>query len=178
MKSDIKTPLRQKFLTLRQKSNIDIASIIVNLDLFLSKQNYTNIGLYCPINNEIDVLAILPYLHHNKKISLPRINGSKICFYNWDLEPTNLVLNKKFKFLEPPEDKESIIIPEIIITPLIAFDDNLFRLGYGGGYYDRYFAENTNILKVGIASNLQKSETLLPAEDHDIKLDVIITEIA
>ena len=63
---------------------------------------------------------------------------------------------------------------DLIITPLVAFDDNLYRIGYGGGYYDRYF-KNSNAKKIGFAFSIQQIQKV-PAEEFDIKLDGVITE--
>ena len=62
--------------------------------------------------------------------------------------------------------------------PLVAFDNDLNRLGYGGGYYDRYLSKNKKIkkiLKIGIAYSFQKVKKI-PIDKHDIRLDHIITE--
>ena len=176
MNQNPKPSLRKHFLNLRLNVKIDFKPIITNLDLYLAKQDYKTIGLYYPINNEIDIINILPFIDSSKTISLPRIHDNEIHFYNWNRKLSDLIPNEKFNLREPKAESNNLVKPDIIITPLIAFDHQLYRLGYGGGYYDRYFTENTNVIKVGIASNIQKSTTLLPVESHDIKLDAIITE--
>ena len=71
------------------------------------------------------------------------------------------------------------LVPDIIIVPLVGFDENLHRLGYGGGYYDatiRNFREkNPSIRVIGAAYNIQKVENL-PSEAHDEKLDSVVIE--
>ena len=78
---------------------------------------------------------------------------------------------------EPLKYKNKII-PDLIFVPLVGFDNKLNRLGYGGGFYDRYFQRNTTlkkIVKIGLAFSFQKIKKL-PVNKYDKKLDLIITE--
>ena len=70
------------------------------------------------------------------------------------------------------------VYPDILFVPLVAFDKELNRLGYGGGFYDRYIQKISKIkkiVKVGLAFSFQKLKTI-PSDKHDKKLDIIITE--
>ena len=84
----------------------------------------------------------------------------------------------KFGMLEPKNSKSNII-PDLVLVPLLAFDDNLNRIGYGKGYYDRALKKINNIKKksifVGIAFSFQKLSKI-PTNKHDVKLDYIFTE--
>ncbi len=62
---------------------------------------------------------------------------------------------------------------DLIIVPGLAFDDKLYRVGYGGGYYDGFLSENKNAMKVGIFYPFQKMESI-PLEPHDVKMDKVI----
>ena len=67
---------------------------------------------------------------------------------------------------------------DIIFVPIVAFDNRLYRIGYGGGYYDRYIQKLSNkkkLFKVGIAHSCQKINKI-PINKYDKKLDIIITE--
>lgn len=64
---------------------------------------------------------------------------------------------------------------DVIIVPMLGFDDNLQRIGYGGGYYDRFLAAQPAAKKIGVCFNLGKLDHF-PAEPHDIALDTVITE--
>ncbi len=87
----------------------------------------------------------------------------------------------KYGILEPASIDRSLTIPEaaklidLWIIPLVAFDENCRRLGYGGGYYDR-FLEHAKGHRLGIAFDFQKAENL-NCESHDITMDGILTEI-
>ena len=77
---------------------------------------------------------------------------------------------------EPISNK--VIYPDIILVPLVAFDKYLNRIGYGGGFYDRYLKKikkRKKILTIGLAYSFQRVKKI-EAEQNDIKLDFIITE--
>ena len=82
-----------------------------------------------------------------------------------------------FGIQEPPGDAPAFA-PAAVLVPVLAFDAEGFRLGYGGGYYDRTLAELRNrgdVLAIGIAYAGQETEPL-PREPHDQKLDMVVTE--
>lgn len=64
---------------------------------------------------------------------------------------------------------------DLIFVPLIAFDERLHRLGFGGGWYDRFLANQPHALKIGLAYEMQRAPELL-SEPHDIALSAVITE--
>lgn len=64
---------------------------------------------------------------------------------------------------------------DAVVVPMLGFDDNLHRLGYGGGFYDRLLAAQPQALKIGLCFELGHVDEL-PAEPHDVPLDMIITE--
>ena len=84
----------------------------------------------------------------------------------------------KFGILEPKNSKKKII-PDLIMVPLVAFDNRLNRIGYGKGYYDRSLKKISKTKKkaisLGIAYSFQKCKKI-PTNKHDFKLDYIFTE--
>ncbi len=64
---------------------------------------------------------------------------------------------------------------DVIVVPLLAFDESCHRIGYGGGWYDRFLATQPDAIKVGVAFDVQLAESF-PIEDHDVQLDMVITE--
>ena len=95
-------------------------------------------------------------------------------FYSWSKKDP-LKINK-FGIPEPVSLK--ILYPDILLVPLVGYDDNLNRLGYGGGFYDRYIEKVEKIKKVtkiGLAFSYQKIKSI-PIDQYDKKLDFIITE--
>ena len=175
----IKSEIRKKILKKRKEKYFKNLSINQSKFLkFLKKNNLNSkiIGGYYPYNYEIDVLQILKLLEKkNYKISLPKIKKKKqMNFFKWSFdEPLSI---SKYGIPEPISKK--IIYPDILMIPLLAFDDKLNRLGYGGGYYDRYLAKSLKkkkIIKIGIAYSFQKIQKI-PTNKYDIRLDYVVTE--
>jgi 5-formyltetrahydrofolate cyclo-ligase len=69
-----------------------------------------------------------------------------------------------------------VIEPDLIVTPLLAFDDFGGRLGQGGGYYDRTFAARADVMRIGFGYSGQRTEHL-PMESHDVRLHGVLTEV-
>ena len=95
-------------------------------------------------------------------------------FIQWSFKEP-LVINK-FGIPEPSNGK--IKFPDILLIPLLSFDKKLNRVGYGGGFYDRYIHKikrKKKPLLVGLAYSFQKVKKI-PINEHDKKLDLIVTE--
>jgi 5-formyltetrahydrofolate cyclo-ligase len=174
-----KYQIRNKIIKIRKKKfNKDFK---IDSDKFISflkndKLNFKNIGGYYPSNYEIDDLDILDLLEKkNFKVSLPIIKkDNQMNFYSWSRNDP-LKINK-FGIPEPVSSK--IFYPDILLVPLVAYDTSLNRLGYGGGYYDRYIEKIEKIKKVtkiGLAFSFQKISSI-PINQYDKKLDFIVTE--
>jgi len=175
----IKSNLRNKILKVRKnnsKKSIKINPSKIYSYLYKKNCNLKIVGGYYPTNYEIDDLEILNYFFKKgSKISLPKIKKkSQMEFYKWDKNDP-LLLNK-YGIPEPITDNK--VYPDILFIPLVAFDKELNRLGYGGGFYDRYIQKISKIkktVKVGLAFSFQKIK-IIPTKKHDKKLDIIITE--
>ena len=111
----------------------------------------------------------------NFNIALPIIRkDNQMNFFKWSFKDP-LRINK-YGIPEPLSSK--LLIPDILLVPLVGYDDNLNRLGYGGGFYDRYIEKIDKIKKVtkiGLAFSCQKIKSV-PIDHYDKKLDFIITE--
>ena len=96
-------------------------------------------------------------------------------FFSW--KKNDVLFVNKFGILEPA--KTQIKVPDIMLVPVLAFDKNKYRLGYGKGFYDRYLnkylKQFKNILTVGVAFSFQRHHKL-PINQNDVKLNFIITE--
>ena len=176
-----KEAIRKKYLLLRKKKYFKVNSrfffplIKIIKDKF--KNRKINISIYYPSFYEVDVLKVID-LENSKKINflLPIIEqNNSMNFYKW--KKNEVLFINRFGLLEP--QKSSKKIPDIVLLPLIAFDKNKNRIGYGKGFFDKYlnrFIRNyKKILTVGIAFSFQKHHNL-PANDKDYKLDYVITE--
>ena len=175
----LKKKLRNKVLVYRKLNHKFVRFKYYLLKDILKKFNLLKnkkIGAYYPINYEIDCLEVLQKLEKSgHKISLPIIRkGNKMDFFEWSSKDPLLL--SKFGIPEPIPKKK--IYPDILLVPLVAFDKYKFRLGYGGGYYDRYIQKIKKIKKVltiGMAFSFQEVK-ILPINEHDKKLDFIFTE--
>ena len=134
------------------------------------------IGAYYPINYEIDCLKILKKLEQlGNKISLPVIKkNNEMDFFEWSFNDP--LITGKMGIPEPYRTKK--VFPDILLVPLVAFDKYKYRLGYGGGYYDRYISRISKIKKiatVGLAFSFQQVKKI-PTRSYDEKLNFILTE--
>ena len=174
----LKSKLRKKILKAREKFNIENIQINFNQIIKILKKEKISkkiIGGYYPVNFEIDDLTLLRKLKKNKfNISLPVIKKNfQMDFYLWSYSDP-LKINK---YGIPEPETKNIVYPDILLIPLVAFDKNLNRLGYGGGYYDRLIkklSKKKNIIKIGLALSIQKIDKV-PIDKYDQKLDYIVT---
>ena len=96
-------------------------------------------------------------------------------FFRWSFDE---ILRVNKMGIPEPLLKKKIVYPDIILVPLVGFDSDKFRLGYGGGYYDRYIEKMNNkkmVTTIGLSFSFQKVAKL-PIDKFDKKLDFIITE--
>tara|TARA_B100001057_G_scaffold120418_1_gene119047 strand:- start:380 stop:913 length:534 start_codon:yes stop_codon:yes gene_type:complete len=173
-----KSQIRKKILELRRQKKVK--KFIFNFDLILSllkKKRVAGkiIGGYYPYNYEIDILQILEKFEKKKFIiTLPKIKkNSQMNFFQWSKNDP-LAINK---FGIPEPISEMVKYPDVLLVPLVAFDKNFNRVGYGGGFYDRYIKKirkRKKILTIGFAYSFQKVKKI-STNNHDIKLDFIIT---
>tara|TARA_B100000686_G_scaffold316501_1_gene364396 strand:+ start:781 stop:1347 length:567 start_codon:yes stop_codon:yes gene_type:complete len=181
MKYD-KSYLRKISLLERKKNYSKIKKFNFNLIFKLIRKNFSKkkivIAGYYPSNYEVNILNFLREANKKKfKIVLPVIRPSgKMSFKSWIFNEPLYV--SKFGTLEPNNSNKKIT-PDLIMVPLVAFDDQLNRIGYGKGYYDRILKKINKIKKkkifLGIAYSFQKCRKI-PVNKHDFKLDYIFTE--
>ena len=177
--SDEKQKIRTFFLKARKEFHVKAEehknNIANNLIYFLHQKKYLiegkKIALYWPIGSEIDTRPSLAALNEYKVIiSIACTENNNIKFRLWKPN-TKIKINKIGVNFDNLEVKN----PDIIICPLIGFDNKLNRLGRGGGYYDKILLKNSSAIKIGFAYSIQESEAI-PNEKHDISMNAIITE--
>ncbi len=128
--------------------------------------------LYYPHKNEVNTLPVIQkLLKEGKSVLLPKVQGKDII----PIKINNLFqLKKGYAGIKEPEGEA--VSPEkidVVIVPGVAFDRKGHRLGYGKGYYDRFLLK-TKAKKIGLAYDFQIVQEI-PAEEHDVPLDLIIT---
>ena len=176
-----KNQLRKKYLNLRKKKYYDIDKSfflpVLKLIRLKLKKNYIRIALYYPSNFELNVLKLLEFNSIlAQDILLPVTDKNNLMdFFSW--KKNEILFVNEFGILEPAKTKAKI--PDVMLIPILAFDKNKYRLGYGKGFYDRYLNKYLkkfkNILTVGVAFSFQRHHKL-PINRNDVKLDFIITE--
>lgn len=108
-------------------------------------------------------------LNADKRVRLPKISGGEMFAAPYTKERT---INA-YGIEEPVSVGDEPC--EVVFTPLLAADEKGYRLGYGGGYYDRYFARNPSVVRVGLCYEAQLIKAL-PHEEGDAPLHAIVTE--
>ena len=174
-----KSQIRKKILKIRKQKKIK--KFIFNFDLildFLKKKKVSGriLGGYYPYNYEIDILQILGKFQQKKFIiTLPKIKkNSQMDFFQWSKNDP-LSINK---FGIPEPISKVVKYPDVLLVPLLAFDKNFNRIGYGGGFYDRYIKKirkRKKVLTIGFAYSFQKVKKI-PTKKHDIRLDYVMTD--
>tara|TARA_B110000014_G_scaffold215245_1_gene168828 strand:- start:80 stop:673 length:594 start_codon:yes stop_codon:yes gene_type:complete len=183
--TNVKTKYRQSILQKRNSlgpsevSNLS-NTILKNADLELSLSAIKTLGSYFSSNNEVDLEALTEMrLKRNLLTTFPRVepNHSMSLIAPKDFQKLN---KNKFEIFEPSDgDEINSIDHEIIIIPTVGVDQNGYRLGYGGGYYDRFLEsvtqKNKRPLLVGLIYDFQFIDDSIN-ELHDIKLDIVFSE--
>jgi 5-formyltetrahydrofolate cyclo-ligase len=132
---------------------------------------------YAAVRGEVDPFPLMAALHaQGHPLCLPRMQGRQLAFHAW--KPGDaLIVTGSFAIPEPGA-KAKERRPDLVLVPLLAFDRDGYRLGYGGGFYDRYLSEHRakrTIRAIGIAYAAQQMETL-PHTPTDERLDAVVTE--
>jgi len=169
----------KKRATLKDKNSNASKTLQDHLNGLINFKNYKIIASFISFKSEISTQFLNEFLLHNGKIlCLPIIknNSETLNFIEYNLK-TKLV-SGKFGIMQP-SDLSKEFFPEIILTPCLAFDENGFRLGYGGGYYDKTFSYLKKIkhkfISIAVAFDDQKIDELVH-DKYDQKIDYILTE--
>lgn len=155
-----------------QAADIFIDAVRVNDDQIVS--------VYYPIGKEIDPTPIVEKLWAaGKRVCLPVIQGraQPLKFAEWPRDTVLVLKPSAMGVLEP--DSRNFVTPDILIVPLLAFDQQGNRMGYGQGHFDatlNALRAEKDVLAVGLAYSQQAVLLALPSEPHDHKLDLVVTE--
>lgn len=141
---------------------------------FLAPHRMRALSGYMPMRTEIDPLPAMSA--HQGPVCVPVIigKGQALKFREWS--PGCAMVPGEFGALIPAEG--AWIEPEVLIVPLLAFDARGYRLGYGGGFYDRTLQAlraRRPTLAIGFAFSAQEVAQV-PIDENDQRLDAIITE--
>ena len=108
------------------------------------------------------------------RIAFPRVTARDAAL-DFHLVPGGEFLSPGRHGIHEPLAHWPKVVPQLLLVPLLAYDDHGYRLGYGGGYYDRTLVKLAGARAIGIAYGGQRMETL-PHDSHDHPLDAVLTE--
>ena len=132
------------------------------------------VGFYWPLRGEFDArVAMLHFRKLGARTALPVVvqKGAPLQFRLWwPGAPTTVGV------YDLPVPETEVVVPQALLMPPIGFDAQCYRLGYGGGFFDRTLAAmSPQPLKIGVAFELSRMATIRP-QPHDIPMDLVITE--
>ncbi len=130
------------------------------------------LAIYWPLKGEPDLLKLVAA--YSGKVAIPKIRGDRMNFVKYDLG--SYLEKSMYTGLMQPESNINAI-PELVFVPGLSFCVNGYRLGFGKGYYDKYFENHPNITKVGVCFHEYLIESL-PYNLNDIRMDYILTDKA
>ena len=165
-------------LKLEDKKILDekIFKFLIESDFYKKSKR---IFIYVSYNNEVDTKEIIDYsLKNDKEIYVPKINIEDKTMKAIRIHSLSELYVNKYGILEPDIVDKNYIESDfgLIVLPGIAFDKVGNRIGYGGGYYDKYLSVlECKVNKVALAYGFQVIDNI-EVEEHDIKLDYVITD--
>jgi 5-formyltetrahydrofolate cyclo-ligase len=128
---------------------------------------------FWPLGEEIDIRPLLRALHQRgNRVALPVTpkRGEALTFREW--RPGDVLIPERFGTMRPTGE---VLVPDMLLIPLLAFDAAGGRLGYGAGFYDRTLAALPNRFRLGCAFAAQQVDAV-PVGPYDIRLDAVATE--
>lgn len=181
-KKIIKKETRKNIIKQRDELDITVKEAMDNniIEKLMMNETYKSargIFIYIGFGSEINTKIIIrEALNSGKEVYVPKVIKKEMILIKIDsLE--NLVTSS-YRILEPIGDKSDLDVNklDLIVMPGVAFDKSGNRLGYGGGYYDKFLEQNKiECKKIALSYDFQVLEKL-EVEEHDIKVDLIITE--
>lgn len=155
----------------RQKGNM----IIENLQMMKEYQSAQWIYSYVAFNREVQTRELISRSRYSgKRVAVPRVEGKSIEFY--EIDNLNDLREGPMGIWEPLKScKRAFSQDALMLIPGLAFDKAFNRIGYGGGFYDRYLAEHPNHTTIALTYDFQLFYRI-PNDLHDQKMDIIITD--
>lgn len=175
-----KAALRQRLLALRRAACAAAAPCVLErLASVLAQREPRCVGAYAPLPGEFDVLPLLArWLGANSDASaaLPVVTAADapLEFHRWT--PDSALMPGRYGIPVPVDAHP--LQPDLLLVPCVGYDADGYRLGYGGGFYDRTLARGpSRPFTVGLACAATR-QAHLPREPHDLPLDLILSEAA
>ena len=175
-----KTKLRQAFLKIRNdisfraEKNCQIKQKVLEL---LQGKELFSLFSYVSMGSEVDTKEIISEFFGKTEVLIPHTEKNEMKLLPLLSLENKLETDKKGNIYSSVDADKLLPFngsPSVTIVPMLAFNSSLCRLGYGGGYYDKFLSKK-NTLKVGIAYDEQETDIAFN-EPHDIPLDCIVTQ--
>lgn len=178
-KKKIREYINKKRFLLKKEEKENLDRIIFNKLINSKEYIYSkHIFTYVNFNNEVDTYRIMQYaLEDNKCVYVPKVISKQEGMKAVQIKSVNELKKGMYGILEPVslefQVDEQVI--DLVVVPGIAFDVTGGRVGYGGGFYDRFLKKlNSNTVKLALAYDFQVIDKV-PTESHDVLVDRIIT---
>lgn len=136
-------------------------------------QKSKRIGIYVHLPLEVETQSLIEIILEDHEVCVPKVEGEYMNFYQ--IHSLNDLKEGHFHVLEP--QTSYLVLPQdidLMIIPMLAFDQTRHRLGYGKGYYDRYLSSGFQGYKLGLAFSWQQVDSI-DHDEYDQPLDEIIT---
>lgn len=174
-----KADLRRKLITARKAMSADVktqadARIASKLSAWLDTHQVAVLGAFLPMAGEPDLTALYATLPgRGIQVAMPVVleKNQPLHFVHWQ---SGDALARDASGTLAPTNRAHFVKPDAVLAPCVGFNEAQYRLGYGGGYFDRTLAQSPRPLAVGIAYAL--TQTDFSVETFDIPLDVILTD--
>mgnify|MGYP001157042962 CR=1 FL=1 len=179
-KKELRNILIKKRENIKKNSKVNFNIKFFNkLKLKINFDTIYNVASFNSIRSEISTTKLNEQIiNSNKTLSFPIVQNNHEELKFRKVSAKDKFKIGKFNIPEPTNDSDEVI-PELFFVPCLGFDSNGYRIGYGGGFYDRTFAKykklNIKFYTVGFAFDEQK-ENNIPKEEFDYKLDFVLTE--
>ncbi len=173
----LKSDLRIKHLNIRKNMSAEERYRFSTLIFNHLKQfaiYHERIGVYISMDHEVDTRQFIAWCFSlNKKVYVPKIVNKQMIFI--EIHSLDECVMNKMGILEPISNQSTEDTIDLMIVPMLAYNERCYRLGYGKGYYDQYLRQS-NCYPLGICFSINFEPELFEQE-HDVKLAQIFTEL-
>ena len=151
-------------------------SVAARLTEHVAARGYSSIGLYWPIKHEINLISWAQTLAEKSGVMLclPVVVAQKTPLEYWRWQQGEPLARGIWDI--PVPSRRDVVVPDLMLAPLVGFDRDNYRLGYGGGYFDRTLASLARRpVVIGIGYDFGALDSIFP-QTHDIPMDAVVTE--
>jgi len=151
-------------------------AVVARLNKHVAAEGHASLGLYWPIKHEINLLTWAQALAQQSRVTLclPVVVKRQAPLEYWRWQHGEPLATGVWNI--PVPTRREVVLPELMLAPLVGFDRENYRLGYGGGYFDRTLASlQRRPAVIGIGYEYAALDSIFP-QSHDIPMDAVVTE--